>query len=137
MADVSEPLVPSRHEPSESGANILVVDDTPANLLSLRAVLEELGHDLVEARSGEEALERVRADEFAVVLLDVLMPGTGGVETARGRRRPTRSRHTPVIFLTAGDIDPSQTEEGYALGAVDFLAKPVLPVALRAKVRGL
>ena len=102
----------------------------------LRAILEDLGQNLVEARSGEEALQRVQADEFAVVLLDVLMPGISGFETARAIRGDERSRHTPIIFLTASDIDRSQTEEAYALGAVDFLVKPLLPVVLRAKVRG-
>ncbi len=134
MADVSEPSVLTR---SESRVSILLVDDTPANLLSLRAILEELGQNLVEARSGEEALERVEAQEFAVVLLDVLMPGISGFETARAIRGYKRSRHTPVIFLTASDIDRSQTEEAYRLGAVDFLVKPLLPVALQAKVRSL
>ncbi|OWK35303.1 Chemotaxis protein methyltransferase CheR [Fimbriiglobus ruber] len=113
------------------------MDDTPANLLSLRAILEELGQNLVEARSGEEALERVEAQEFAAVLLDVLMPGIGGFETARAIRGHERSRHTPIIFLTTGDIDRSQTEEAYRLGAVDFLVQPLMPVAFRAKVRGL
>ena len=136
MADVLEPLVLPRSEPSEPKASILLVDDNPANLLSLRAILEDLGQNLVEARSGEEALQRVQADEFAVVLLDVLMPGIGGFETARAIRGDERSRHTPIIFLTASDIDRSQTEEAYALGAVDFLVKPLLPVALQAKVRG-
>ena len=136
MADVSEPLVPSRHEPSEPRASILLVDDNPANLLSLRAILEDLGQNLVEVRSGEEALRRVQADEFAVVLLDVLMPGIGGFETARAIRGHERSRHTPVIFMTASDIDRPQIEEGYALGAVDFLVKPLLPVVLQSKVRG-
>ncbi len=113
MADLSEPLGLSRSEPSEPKASILLVDDNPANLLSLRAILEDLGQNLVEARSGEEALQRVQTDEFAVVLLDVLMPGIGGFETARAIRADERSRHTPIIFLTASDIDRSQTEEAY------------------------
>jgi PAS domain S-box-containing protein len=137
MADASVPRGGlSRCESSEAKASILLVDDNPANLLSLRAILEELGQDLVEARSGEEALERAQAGEFAVVLLDVLMPGIGGFETARRLRADPRARHTPVIFLTAADIDRAQFEEGYALGAVDFLVKPFLPIVLRAKVRG-
>ncbi len=111
MADVSEPLVPSRSEPSEPRASILLVDDNPANLLSLRALLDGMGQNLVEARSGEEAIERVKADEFAVVLLDVLMPGISGFETAKLIRRQDRSRHTPIIFLTASDIDRPQIEE--------------------------
>lgn len=113
-----------------------MVDDNPTNLLSLRVLLDDLGQNLVEARSGEEAIERVKADEFAVILLDVLMPGMSGFETAKVVRSRERSRHTPIIFLTAGDIDRPQLEEGYALGAVDFLVKPILSVALQAKVRG-
>jgi PAS domain S-box-containing protein len=136
MAELPEPPGLSRMRPSEPKASILLVDDSPANLLSLRALLEELGQNLVEAQSGEEALRRVRADEFAVVLLDVLMPGIGGFETARLIRADERSRHTPVIFLTASVIDRSQMEQGYALGAVDFLVKPLLPVVLQSKVRG-
>src|SRR4051794_40177370 len=115
---------------SEPKAGILLVDDNPANLLALRAILEELGQHLVEVRSGEDALERAQAGDFAVVLLDVLMPGIGGFETARRLRADERSRHTPVIFLTAADIDRAQFEEGYALGAVDFLVKPFLPFIL-------
>ncbi|HEY1376487.1 MAG TPA: PAS domain S-box protein [Gemmataceae bacterium] len=122
--------------PSEPAANVLLVDDNPANLLSLRAIIDDLGQNLVQAGSGEEALRQVRSDEFAVILLDVLMPGLGGFETAKEIRSQERSRHTPIIFLTAGDIDRSQMEEGYRLGAVDFLGKPLLPAAVRGKVRG-
>src|SRR4051812_45354164 len=99
MADVSEPLALSRSEPSEPRAGILLVDDNPANLLSLRAVLEDLGQNLVEAGSGEDALRLVRSEEFAVVLLDVLMPGISGFETAKLIRSQARSRHTPIILL--------------------------------------
>ena len=136
MADLLAPLDLSRSGSSEPKASILLVDDNPANLLSLRAILENLGPNLVEARSGEEALQRVQSDEFAVVLLDVLMPGISGFETAKLIRGQDRSRHTPIIFLTASDIERSQMEEGYALGAVDFLVKPLLPFILQAKVRG-
>src|SRR4051812_6097469 len=136
MAELPEPLGLSRSLPSEPKASILLVDDNPANLLSLRAILEDLGLNLVDARSGEAALRQVRAEEFAVVLLDVLMPGLSGFDTAKLIRADERSGHTPIIFLTASDIDRRQTEEAYALGAVDFLGKPLMPVALRAKVRG-
>ena len=137
MAELPKPLDRTRNHRSEPKANILLVDDNAANLLSLRAILDELGHNLVEAHSGEEALERVLSDEFAVVLLDVHMPGISGFETAKLIRGRNRSRHIPIIFLTANDIDRSQIEEGYALGAVDFLVKPIMPVVLQAKVRGL
>jgi PAS domain S-box-containing protein len=116
--------------------NILLVDDNPANLLALRAILEDLGENLVEVRSGEEAFERLQGDEYAVVLLDVHMPGLDGFETAKLIRQQGRTRHTPIIFLTAHDIDRAQIERGYLLGAVDFLVKPLVPVILRAKVSG-
>src|SRR5579885_1250174 len=134
MADLSEHLGRSCSGSSESQSGILLVDDSPANLLSLRAILDDLDQHLVEAPSGEEALERLKAEEFAVVLLDLLMPGMSGFETARAIRADERSLSTPIIFVTAVYIDRSQTEEAYALGAVDFLGKPLLPVAVRAKV---
>jgi PAS domain S-box-containing protein len=115
-------------------ARILLVDDQPVNLLALRTTLEDLGHDLVDAPSGEEALRRLLRDDFAVVLLDVRMPGLDGFEIARLIRRRKRSRHTPIIFLTAYETDRGAVEQAYALGAVDFLVKPLAPVALRAKV---
>ena len=136
MTKSAEPLDLTRSLPSEPKASILLVDDNPANLLSLRAILDGLGLNLVEARSGEEAIERVKTNEFAVILLDVLMPGLSGFETAKAIRGQQQSRHTPIIFLTASDIDRSQMEEGYALGAVDFLVKPLMSVAVNAKVRG-
>jgi PAS domain S-box-containing protein len=136
MAETPEPLGLSRGGSPEPKASILLVDDKPANLLSLRALLEDLGHNLVGALSGEEALRRMQTDEFAVVLLDVLMPGMSGFETARRMRGQDRSRHTPIIFLTANDMDGAQMEEAYALGAVDLLVKPLLPVMLQSKVRG-
>jgi PAS domain S-box-containing protein len=117
-------------------ANVLLVDDKPADILVLRAILEDLRHNLVEAHSGEEALRLVSENEFAVALMDVLMPGLDGFETARLMRAQPKSSHTPVIFLTAGDVDRSQIERGYSLGAVDFLGKPLSPLALQSKVRG-
>ncbi len=122
--------------PAEPKASILLVDDTPANLVALRAILEDLGPILVEVRSGEEAIAQLMAVEFAVVLLDVRMPGLNGFETAQVIRADVRLRHTPIIFLTADDIERPELEQGYALGAVDFLAKPLIPVILRAKVTG-
>lgn len=136
MTDLPEPINSARKRQSEPKANLLLVDDNPANLLSLRVILEDLGHNIMDAHSGEEALQTMRSVDFAVILLDVLMPGIGGFETARRVRTHDRTRHVPIIFLTSGDIDRSQLEEGYALGAVDFLVKPVLPFVLQAKVRG-
>lgn len=122
-------------KPLSVRAGILLVDDSPANLLALRAILADLGQDLVEAHSGEEALARVRDQEFAVILLDVRMPGKSGFETARLVRAEKRAHHTPIMFLTASETDVRQVEEGYALGAVDFLMKPLVPAIVRAKVR--
>lgn len=126
-----------RSQVIETKASILLVDDNPANLLSLRAILENVGHEVVEAQSGEEALEQVRSKEFAVILLDVLMPGMNGFETAKHIRGKALAPHTPIIFVTAKDIDHCQCEEGYALGAVDFLTKPLSPIVLQSKVKGL
>ena len=112
---------------------ILLVDDKPANLLALEAVLQALGEPLVRAASGDEALRRLRDGDFAVVLLDVHMPGMDGFETARLIRMQRRSRATPIIFITADTTDLS-VEEAYAIGAVDLLAKPLVPAVLQAKV---
>ncbi len=137
MADMSEPLVLPRSEPSEPKASILLVDDNPANLLSLRAILEDLGHNLVEARSGEEALQRV-ADRR--VRRRPARRADAGHRAAS--RRPGRSGATiapdirPSSSLPPATSTAPQMEEAYRLGAVDFLVKPLLPVALQAKVRG-
>jgi signal transduction histidine kinase/DNA-binding response OmpR family regulator len=114
--------------------NILIVDDLPEKLLVYRSVLEELGQNLVFVRSGEEALKQVLKHDFAVVLLDVNMPGMNGFETAHLIRNRKRSGHTPIIFLTAF-ADEVQTTQGYATGAVDYMSTPVVPEILRAKVR--
>ena len=114
-------------------APILLVDDEPANLLALEAVLQELGEPLVSVSSGVEALRQLRDADFAAVLLDVRMPGMDGFETARLIRAQRRSRATPIIFITADPSDIS-IEEAYAMGAVDFLAKPLAPAVLKAKV---
>ena len=114
-------------------ADILVVDDLPEKLLVFETVLEELGQNLHTARSGEEALRSVLDREFAVILLDVNMPGLDGFETARLIRQRKSSAHTPIIFITAY-ADEMQTVEGYALGAVDYILSPVVPEILRAKV---
>jgi signal transduction histidine kinase len=115
-------------------AKVLLVDDQPANLLALRTILEGFGYDLVDALSGAEALRQVLQDAFAAILLDVRMPGLGGIEVARLIRSRKRSRDTPIIFLTAYEAERDTVEEAYVLGAVDFLVKPLHPAALRAKV---
>src|SRR4051812_47710030 len=117
MGDASH----SANDPPEPRANVLLVDDQPANLLALEAILEDPGRDLVRAASGEEALRLLLDRDFAVVLLDVRMhPGLDGFETARRLRSQERSRATPIIFLTAHD-DSLSAERAYALGAVDYL----------------
>ena len=115
-------------------AKILVVDDLPEKILVYRAILDELEEEIVAARSGEEALRQVLQHEFAVVLLDVNMPGLDGFETAALIRSRKRSAHTPIIFVTAF-ADEMRTSEGYAHGAVDFILAPVVPEILRAKVK--
>ncbi len=115
-------------------ANILVVDDLPEKLLVIETILEELGQNLVVVRSGTEALKEVLKQEFAVILLDVNMPGMDGLETARLLRTYRRSAHTPIIFVTAY-ADELQTAQGYELGAVDYILSPVVAEVLRSKVR--
>ncbi len=119
-----------------SQAKVLLVDDEPANRLALRAVLEGLDLTLVEAQSGEEALRQLLESQFAVILLDVQMPGLDGFETAKLIRSREDTRRTPIIFQTAYEADRATVEKAYTLGAVDFLVKPLLPVVLRAKVTG-
>ncbi|VTR96152.1 pas pac sensor hybrid histidine kinase : Multi-sensor hybrid histidine kinase OS=Geitlerinema sp. PCC 7407 GN=GEI7407_2018 PE=4 SV=1: Response_reg: PAS_3 [Gemmata massiliana] len=114
--------------------NILVVDDEPANVLALEAVLADLNQNVVRAGSGDEALRRVLETDFAVILMDLRMPGLSGFEAARLIRSRSRSRSTPIIFLTAADGDGFSATEAYALGAVDYLTKPFVPTILRAKV---
>ena len=115
-------------------ANVLLVDDQPNNLFALEAVLGGMGLNLVRARSGEETLLRILDHEFAVILMDVQMPGMDGFETAATIRQRDRSKHTPIIFLTAYQSTEGQVFQGYALGAVDYLSKPIVPAVLRSKV---
>ncbi|GAA4080983.1 MULTISPECIES: response regulator [Actinomadura] len=115
-------------------AKILLVDDREENLIALEAILSSLDQDLVRARSGEEALKALLTDEYAVILLDVVMPGMDGFETARDIKRRKKTRDVPIIFLTAVDSDPDYAFRGYAAGAVDFISKPFDPWVLRAKV---
>ena len=115
--------------------DVLIVDDRPENLLALEAILAEPGLRIIHLpTSGAETLKHLLQRDFAVILLDVLMPGMDGLETARLIRQRDRSRHTPIIFLTAFGHSDAQVFEGYSIGAVDFLAKPIVPEILRAKV---
>jgi CheY-like chemotaxis protein len=113
---------------------ILLVDDQADNLLSAGAVLESLGEEVVTAESGREALRQLLDHDFAVIVLDVMMPEMDGFETAALIRQRERSRHTPIIFLTALGRSEEHIKQGYTLGAVDYLGKPFVPEILRAKV---
>ncbi|UGQ09923.1 response regulator [Yinghuangia sp. ASG 101] len=115
-------------------AKILLVDDRQENLLALEAILSALDQTLVRAHSGEEALKALLTDEFAVILLDVQMPGMDGFETAAHIKRREKTRDIPIIFLTAINHGPHHTFRGYAAGAVDYISKPFDPWVLRAKV---
>lgn len=114
--------------------SILVVDDRDENLMALEAVLDDPGYRLVRARSGREALKEVLEQDFALILLDVVMPGVDGYETATLIRERPRSRQTPIIFLTANDFGVNYVFRGYTVGAVDYLVKPVPADVLRSKV---
>jgi signal transduction histidine kinase/DNA-binding response OmpR family regulator len=114
--------------------NVLIVDDLPEKLLVYQSVLEELGQNLITARSGSEALKEVLRHDFAVILLDVNMPDMDGFETAALIRARKKSAHTPIIFVTAF-ADDVHVLQGYAQGAVDYILAPVVPDVLRAKVK--
>jgi PAS domain S-box-containing protein len=117
----------------ERRTKILLVDDTPENLVSLEAALSGLGQELVLASSGREALRHVLSDDFAAILLDVRMPDMDGFETAELIRSRPQSREIPILFLT-GYRNEEHLFRGYHLGAVDFLFKPIVPEVLRSKV---
>jgi two-component system sensor histidine kinase/response regulator len=114
--------------------NILLVDDEPKGLLALEAILEPLGQKLLTARSGHEALRHLLAHDFALILLDIQMPDLDGFQTAALIRERESNRHTPIIFLTASDESEAQMFRGYAVGAVDYVFKPLQPDILRSKV---
>jgi signal transduction histidine kinase/DNA-binding response OmpR family regulator len=115
-------------------ANILVVDDRPDKLLALKSMLEDLNQNLITANSGDEALRRLLKEDFAVILLDVNMPGMDGFETAAMVRQRKRSETTPIIFISAVNDAENHVSRGYSLGAVDYILTPVVPEILRAKV---
>lgn len=116
-------------------ADVLIVDDRPEKHLVYRAILDDLGQNLVTATSGREALKQVLRHDFAVILLDVNMPGLDGLETAALIRSRTKSAHVPIIFITADYTDEVRTSKGYSLGAVDYMISPVVPEILRTKVK--
>ncbi|HEY9634250.1 MAG TPA: EAL domain-containing protein [Coleofasciculaceae cyanobacterium] len=118
----------------EQKVNILLVDDQPKNLLALSAILESLNENLVSANSGVQALRYLLKQDFAVILLDVQMPEMDGFETAQLIRQRERSKHTPIIFVTAINRNDIHVERGYSLGAVDYMMKPFAPEMLKTKV---
>src|SRR5215472_8290431 len=133
MASTQSGLQVDRMSPARQQMKILLVDDTPENLVSLEAALEGLGEVLILARSGKEALRYLLNEDFAVILLDVRMPEMDGFETAELIRSRPRSRQVPILFLT-GYRNEEHLFRGYDLGAVDFLFKPIVPEVLRSKV---
>src|SRR6201986_4880540 len=111
----------------------LLVDDLQENLLSLEALLRRDGLVLLKARSGDEALELLLANDVALALVDVQMPGLNGFELAELMRGNERTRRVPIIFVTAGTADSQRRFRGYEAGAVDFIQKPIEPDILRSK----
>lgn len=119
---------------STDQVKILIVDDQPENILALESVLNDLGEELISAASGREALKQLLDHEFAIILMDLNMPGMTGFETAELIRSREKCRYTPIIFLTAAYTEDVHESEGYALGAVDFITKPFVSEILKSKV---
>jgi signal transduction histidine kinase len=130
MNDAADKPMPQGHD----AANILLVDDQPARLLTYRAILEPLGHNLVEVNSGLQALEALMKQDFAVVLLDVKMPGMDGFETAALIHDHPRFETIPIIFVTGVHVTEFDRLKGYKAGAIDYVYIPVVPEILRSKV---
>lgn len=120
--------------PFAERVNILLVDDQPGRLLSYESILKDLGQNLISARSGEEALERLLKEDFAVILLDVSMPGMDGFETAAMIHEHPRFERIPIIFVTGVHDSELDRLKGYRLGAVDYVSIPIVPEILRSKV---
>src|SRR4051812_7340579 len=114
-------------------ARVLVVDDDDKNLLAIRTVIEDIA-EVEVAQSGEEALRHLLKGEFAVILLDVFMPGMDGYETAQIIRQRDQTKRIPIVFLSAVNKEKEHLMRGYSMGAVDYVFKPVEPVVLRSKV---
>jgi CheY-like chemotaxis protein len=117
-----------------TSVRILAVDDRRENLLALEAILEGLPIEVVPVTSGEDALKKLLVQDYAVILLDARMPGMDGFETARHVKQRERTRHIPIVFLTAADYDSHLAFRGYQAGAVDYITKPFDPWVLRSKV---
>jgi len=127
-------MVPSSIDVDAPPVNILLVDDRPENLLALKAILKPLKQNVVVANSGHEALRHILVQDFALILLDVQMPELDGFETAQFIKQRERSKHIPIIFLTAMNTEARYVFRGYEVGAVDYLFKPFDPDILRSKV---
>src|SRR3954463_7423613 len=125
---------PSSKEAAEEKVSILIVDDRPDKLLGYETILDELNENLVRATSGKEALRCLLRQDFAVILLDVNMPGMDGFETAAMIRQRPRSETTPIIFISAVNDTETHVSRGYSIGAVDYILTPVVPEILRAKI---
>jgi signal transduction histidine kinase len=123
--------------PEPSRAKILSVDDTDANLFVIRQLLEPLGYEVVDASSGREAIALAEREEFALFLLDVMMPGLDGLDTLEQLRATAKAAATPVILITAAGWDRGRVERAYSLGAVDYLEKPIPAEVLRGKVKAM
>ena len=130
----AEPHTPKQlAKPGRGEVSILIVDDTPENLIAIEAVLSDIGR-LVKVTSGQEALRMLLKEEFAVILLDVNMPGMNGFETAALIRQRKNTEHVPIIFVTAISTTDTHMFKGYSLGAVDYIFTPVNAEVLRSKV---
>ena len=130
----SQALAADRLAHPDADAHILIVDDRAEDLLAIRTVLDDPGYRIVTAQSGREALLQVLRQDFAVILLDAHMPGMDGFEVAAIIKQRERSRHTPILFLTAGTTDMAAIYRAYSVGAIDYLTKPVDKDVVRAKV---
>ncbi|HEX6241614.1 MAG TPA: response regulator, partial [Polyangiales bacterium] len=133
MSALPADLVHASSAPS-ARASILAVDDLPANLVAIEAIVDALGHEVVAVRSGVEALSAAAAREFAAIVLDVTMPGLDGFKTLERLREIATARATPVIFLTAYRLNQAMVRRAYELGAVDYLEKPVASELLGGKL---
>jgi len=131
---MAQRLTSTRPAATDSRVDILLVDDDATKRFAMKAVLEPLGQNVVEAASGPDALRQLLKQDFAVILLDVRMPGMDGFEAAQLIRQRPRSELTPIIFVTALDRAETDMGRGYDLGAVDFVFAPVVPAIMRAKV---
>jgi signal transduction histidine kinase len=129
-------VISNPNNPAQFPASILVIGGKAETMLALRATLQELGQNIVQAHSTADALRHLRGEEYAAILLDLETPGIDGVETARQIRKQERMRNTPIVFLGAADNPDFPITHAYALGAVDYLLKPLTPEILRAKVVG-